>query len=156
MRIRTASLDDYEAICALFDELDEFHRRARPEMFQSFAGPVRERERIARWLADADSTILVAEGDAGVVGLAVLLTNAPSGFAGAVARKVIEVSNLVVRADQRNQRVGRQLLMAAMDWARQHQATHVEVAVHDVNRDARRFYEDFGFTPSVTRLVLAA
>ena len=156
MRIRTASLRDYEALCALFDELDAFHRQARPEMFQPFAKPARAREQVARWLSEPGSTILVAESEEDVVGLAVLLTRAPSGFAGAVPRKVIEVDNLVVRADRRGRLVGRRLLAAAVEWARQRQATHVEVTVHDFNRDARHFYEGFGFAPSVTRLVLAA
>jgi hypothetical protein len=44
----------------------------------------------------------------------------------------------------------------AVEWARQRRATHVEVAVHDFNRDARRFYESFGFAASVDRLILAA
>ena len=71
-------------------------------------------------------------------------------------RKVIEVDNLVVRADQRSQRIGRRLLAASVEWARQLKATHVEVTVHDFNRDARRFYESFGFAPSMTRMILAA
>ena len=50
MRVRTASLRDHDALCALFDELDEFHRRARPDLFQPFAGPARTREQVARWL----------------------------------------------------------------------------------------------------------
>lgn len=156
MRIRTASLRDYDALCALFDELDELHRQARPEMFQPFAKPARTREQVARWLSEPGSTILMAESEEDVVGLAVLLTRAPSGFAGAVPRKVVEVDNLVVQADQRRRRIGRRLLAAAVEWARQRQATHVEVAAHDFNREARRFYEGFGFAPSVTRLVLAA
>ena len=56
------------------------------------------------------STVLVAERGADVVGLAVLLTRTPSPFAGAVPRKVIELDNIVVRADQRGWRVGRRLL----------------------------------------------
>ena len=52
---------------------------------------------VAHWLAQAESTVLVAQSEQGVVGLAVLLTRVPSGFAGAVPRKVIEVDNLVVR-----------------------------------------------------------
>ncbi len=156
MRVRTASLRDYDALCALFDKLDAFHREARPEMFQPFAKPARTREQVARWLSEPGSTMLVAESEEGVVGLAVLLTRAPSGFAGAAPRTVIEVDNLVVRADQRGRRVGRRLLAAAVEWARQRKATHVEVTVHDFNRDARRFYESFGFTPSTTRLMLAA
>ena len=61
-------------------------------------------------------------------------------------RKVIELDNLVVRADQRGWRVGRRLLGATVDWSRRQGATHVEVAVHAFNRDARRFYEAFGFS----------
>jgi GNAT superfamily N-acetyltransferase len=111
---------------------------------------------MAQWLAQPDSTVLVAQSDQGVVGLAVLLTGTPSGFAGAVPRKVVEVDNLVVRADQRGRRVGRRLLAAAVEWSRQRRATHVEVAVHDFNRDAKRFYESFGFAASVDRMILAA
>lgn len=156
IRVRQASLRDYEELCALFDQLDEIHREARPEMYQPFPPPARTREQVAHWLAQAESTVLVAQSEDGVVGLAVLVTRAPSGFAGAVPRKVIEVDNLVVRADQRGRRVGRRLLAAAVEWSRQRRATHVEVCVHDFNRDAKRFYEGFGFTPSVDRLILAA
>ena len=156
IRVRQASLRDYEELCALFDELDELHRQARPDMFQPFPPPARTREQIAHWLAQPDSTVLVAQSQEGVVGLAVLLTRTPSPFAGAVPRKVIELDNLVVRADRRGRKVGRRLLAAAVEWSRQRRATHVEVAVHAFNRDARRFYEGFGFSASVDRLVLAA
>ena len=156
IRVRLASLRDYEAMCGLFDELDEIHRQALPEMFQPFPPPARTREQVAQWLAQPDSTVLVAQSEEGVVGLAVLLTRSPSAFAGAVPRKVIELDNHVVRADQRGRRVGRRLLAAAVEWSRQRRATHVEVAVHDFNRDANRFYQSFGFAPSIDRLVLAA
>jgi len=156
IRVRLASLRDYEEMCSLFDELDELHRQARPEMFRPFPPPARTREQVAQWMAQPDSKVLVAQSDQGVVGLAVLLTRTPSGFAGAVPRKVVEVDNLVVRADQRGRRIGRRLLAAAVEWSRQRRATHVEVAVHDFNRDARRFYESFGFAASVDRMILAA
>ncbi len=156
IRVRLASLRDYEALCSLFEELDEVHRQARPQKFQPFPPPARTREQVAQWLAQPDSTVLVAQSEEGIVGLAVLLTRSPSQFAGAVPRKVIEVDNLVVRSDQRGRRVGRRLLSAAVEWSRQRRATHVEVAVHDFNRDANRFYQSFGFAPSVDRLVLAA
>lgn len=51
-------------------------------------------------------------------------------FAGAVPRNVIELDN------------------------REQGATHLEVAVHAFNRDAGRFYERFGFFPSLDRLAL--
>ncbi|MFO1161210.1 MAG: GNAT family N-acetyltransferase [Reyranellaceae bacterium] len=156
VRVREASLDDYEALITLFDELDEFHRQARPDFFRPFDGPARTREQIEQWLIAPNSTVLVAQTGQAVVGLAVLLTRPASGFSGALPRRMVEVDNLVVRADQRGRRIGHQLLDAARDWCRGRHATHLEVAVHAFNRDARRFYEDFGFAPSVDRLVMAA
>jgi len=156
IRVRTASLADYDALVALFDELDELHRQARPDFFQPFDGPARTRAQIEQWLTEPASTVLVAESGEGVIGLAVVLTRPTASFAGAVPRKVIELDNLVVRADQRGRRIGRHLLAAVVDWSRQCGATHVEVAVHAFNQDAKRFYENFGFAPSIDRLVLAA
>jgi GNAT superfamily N-acetyltransferase len=154
--IRTARMSDYDALVALFDELDEFHRQARPDVFRRFDGPARPREQIAQWLAGPGSTVLVAESGQDVVGLAVLLTRPPPSFPGAVPHKVTELDNIVVRADQRSQRIGRQLLEATVAWTRGQGASHVAVAVHAFNRDARRFYENFGFLPSIDRLVLTA
>jgi GNAT superfamily N-acetyltransferase len=156
VHVRPATPGDYEALVVLFDELDEIHRQARPDFFRSFDGPARTRQQIERWLAGPGSAVLVAERGADVIGLAVLLTRPPSPFAGAVPRTVIELDNLVVRAGQRSWGVGRRLLVGSVDWARRQGATHVEVAVHSFNRDARRFYENFGFARSIDRLVLAA
>ncbi len=155
IRIRTAAMRDYDELCALFDELDALHRAARPEMYQAFDGPARSQEHVARLLSDRESTILVAGAADGLAGLAVLLTRPPSAFAGAAPRHVIELDNLVVREACRGRRVGRRLLSAAVEWARQRRATHVEVAVHEFNTDAIRFYAAFGFAPSVKRMMLA-
>jgi GNAT superfamily N-acetyltransferase len=154
VRVRTATLGDYDCLVALFDELDEIHRQARPDFFQPFTGPARSYRQVEQWLGESGSTVLVAERGADVIGLVLLLTRPVRAFAGAVPRKVVEVDNIVVRADQRGWRAGQRLLAAAVDWARREHATHVEVSVHAFNRDARRFYENFGFAPSVDRLVL--
>ena len=152
---RPARREDYETLCALFDELDEFHRQARPDFFRPFDGPARSREQVERWCERPGSAVLVAECDGEVVGLAVLLTRPPMAFAGAVPRNVIELDNLVVRRDWRSRKVGHHLLEATRRWSREQGATHIEVAVHAFNRDARRFYERFGFFPSIDRLALA-
>lgn len=154
IRVRTARLDDHDALVVLFDELDEFHRQARPDVFQPFAGPARTREQVERWLGGPGSTLLVAEQEGDVVGLAVLVTRPPPAFAGAIPHKVVELENIVVRVDRRGCGIGRLLLDAALAWSRGQEASHVGVAVHAFNRDARRFYEAFGFAPSIDRLVL--
>jgi ribosomal protein S18 acetylase RimI-like enzyme len=155
IRIRAASMRDYEELCSLFDELDAVHRATRPDLFQPFDGPPRSREHVARLLADRESTILVAGAAGGIAGFVVLVSHSPSPFAGAVPRHVIELDNVIVRATCRGRRVGRRLLAAAVEWARQRRATHVEVSVHESNDDAIGFYGAFGFTPSANHMVLA-
>lgn len=154
--IRPATLGDYAALCALFEELDEFHRRARPDFFRPFDGPARSGEQIGRWLAGPDSTVLVAEDGADVIGLSLLLPRPQPPFAGAVPRKVVVIDNLVVRADRRDRRIGEMLVEASMAWARAQGASHVELGVHAVNRHARRFYERLGFAVSVNWMSRAA
>lgn len=153
--IRPATLGDYRALCALFEELDEFHRQARPEFFRPFDGPARSWEQVGRWLAGPDSTVLVAE-DAEVIGLCLLLPRPQAPFAGAVPRKVVVIDNLVVRAGCRNRGIGEELVAASMGWARAQGASHVELGVHAVNRHALRFYERLGFSVSVNWMSRAA
>ena len=153
--IRPATLGDYRALCALFEELDEFHRQARPEFFRPFDGPARSWEQVGGWLAGPDSTVLVAE-DAEVVGLCLLLPRPQAPFAGAVPRKVVVIDNLVVRAGCRNRGIGEELVAASMGWARGQGASHVELGVHAVNRHALRFYERLGFSVSVNWMSRAA
>lgn len=154
--VRPATLGDYQALCALFEELDEFHRQARPDFFRPFDGPARSWEQVGRWLAGPDSTVLVAEDESEAVGLCLLLPRLPAPFAGAVPRKVVVIDNLVVRADSRDQGIGEELVAASIDWARGQGASHVELGVHAVNRHARRFYERLGFAVSVNWMSRAA
>ena len=156
IQVRQATLCDYRALCTLFEELDEFHRVKRPDFFRPFDGPARSCEQIGQWLAGPASTVLVAEREAEVIGLAVLLPRPPSPFAGAVPRKVVVLDNLVVRADRRDRGIGRRLVAASMDWARGQGASQVELGVHAVNRHALRFYERLGFSVSVNWLSQAA
>lgn len=137
IRVRLAGPRDCEALCELLD---------RPEHAE---------EQVLAWLQTPGTTLLVAQSEFGILGVAVLMTRIiPRPDAG--LHKVVEVDNLVVRADQRGRRIGRRLLAAVVEWSRQRRASQVEVCVGDVNRDARRFYESFGFAHSVDRLVLAA
>jgi GNAT superfamily N-acetyltransferase len=135
IRVRLAGPRDCEALTALLDD------------------PAHAREQVLAWLETPGTTLLVAQSEAGVLGVAVLVTRLVQKAGGGL-HKVVEVDNLVVQADRRRQRIGRRLLAAAVEWARQRRATQVEAVVGEGH--ARRFYESFGFAVSVDRLVLAA
>jgi len=136
IRVRLAGPRDCEALTALLN-------------------PAHAHEQVMAWLQTPGTTLLVAQSELGVLGVAVLLTRIMPKPGGGM-HKVVEVDNLVVHAEQRGQRIGRRLLAAVVEWARQRRAAQVEVMVGDANPDARRFYEAFGFASSADRLVLAA
>jgi len=120
IRVRMAGPRDCQALCELLD---------RPEYAE---------EQVMTWLQTPGTTLLVAQSEFGILGVAVLLTRIiPRPDAG--MHKVVEVDNLVVRADQRGQRIGRRLLAAVVEWSRQRRASQVEVCIGEVNRDAKRF-----------------
>jgi ribosomal protein S18 acetylase RimI-like enzyme len=137
IRVRLAGPRDCEALTSLLDN------------------PAHAREQVLAWLESPGTTLLVAQSELGVLGVAVLMTRIMPKPGGGM-HKVVEVDNLVVHPEQRGQRIGRRLLAAAVEWARQRRAAQVEVMVGDANRDARRFYESFGFAIAADRLVLAA
>lgn len=137
IRVRLAGPRDCDALCELLDN------------------PEHAREQVLAWLETAGTTLLVAQSEVGVLGVAVLVTRIMPKPGGGM-HKVVEVDNLVVRADRRGQRIGRRLLAACVEWSRQRRAAQVEVMVGDTNLDARRFYEAYGFARAADRLVLAA
>jgi GNAT superfamily N-acetyltransferase len=135
MRVRLAGPRDCDALCALLDD------------------PAHAREQVLAWLESPATTLLVAQSEAGVLGVAVLVTRIVP-LSGGLTHKVVEVDNLVVRADLRGQRIGRRLLAAVVEWARQRRAVQVEAVVGE--GDGRRFYQSFGFAIANDRLVLTS
>jgi hypothetical protein len=105
--------------------LDEFHRLARPDVLRRFDGPARSRGQIEQWLVGPRSTVLVAEMDREVVGLAVLLMRPPSAFAGAVPLTMVELDNLVVvHSGRLSQGIGGRLIEATVHWSRGQVLSH--------------------------------
>lgn len=135
IRVRLAGPRDLEELCGLLDDREH------------------AREQVLTWLETPGTTLLVAQAEEGVLGVAVLVTRLVP-LHGTGAHKVIEVDNLVVRSDQRGRRIGRRLLAAAVEWSRQRRAVQVEAVVGE--GAAKRFYENFGFAIANDRLVLAA
>ena len=137
IRVRLAGPRDLEVLAALLDD------------------PAHARAQVLAWLETPGTTLLVAQSELGVLAVAVLLTRIVPKAGGGM-HKVIEVDNLVVHPDRRGQRIGRRLLAAVVEWARQRRADQVEVMVGEANLGARRFYQAFGFASAEDRLVLAA
>ncbi len=151
--VRHALDADYEELCPLFAALDALHRAARPDFFRAADGPPRPRDYVEKLILGPDSTILVAESAARLVGFATLLLRQNSGLPIVVPRRCVEVDNLFVDEGHRRAGVGRALLARARAWASAKYAGTIEIGVHEFNTDALRFYEAMGYETSTRRVL---
>jgi ribosomal protein S18 acetylase RimI-like enzyme len=152
-RIRRASIADFEALCVLHEELDEHHRRARPDLFRPPLGDRRERASIAGLIDDASSDILVADiPSRGLVGfVTVIIRHVPASVV-RDERQFVEIDGLAVAPAARRLGVGRALVDAARAWSNERGVGALELNVYAFNKDAAAFYEAAGFAPILIRM----
>jgi GNAT superfamily N-acetyltransferase len=98
------------------------------------------RAAIAQAIEDPGSAVLVAEHRGDLLGLCTAYIDMNSVRFGPRCW----VEDLAVSPDHRSQGVGKALLDAAKDWARERGATHLELDSGDARKDAHRFYEREG------------
>jgi GNAT superfamily N-acetyltransferase len=129
--IRPATPADEDAILDLLPQLFE-PPGARPPTYTEKRGRAG-----IRWAVERpDSDILLAlDGDT-LLGLASVYADIQSIRYG----KRCWLQDLVVSKDARSRGIGRQLLDAATDWARERGCTHLELSSGMGRVDAHRFY----------------
>jgi ribosomal protein S18 acetylase RimI-like enzyme len=133
LRVRPAGPADAEAVGRL---LDAFNR----EYDEPTPGPERLAARIRELLAGGDTAVLV--GGAGPDGLAVLR------FRAGLSTAALEcyLAELYVVPPLRGRGLGRVLLEAAMELARERGADRMDLGTSEDDIAARALYERLGFT----------
>jgi len=143
--IRKARHADEQQLRALYEILDSYHCRALPGLFREPDDPVAARD-IATSLADPEALLLVAEVDGTVGGLAGARVVEVSGNdAVYLPRRFGYVDDMVVLPELQGRGVGRKLLEAIEEWAREQGADTLELTVFEFNAGARGLYERSGF-----------
>ena len=94
-------------------------------------------ERLRRAAAAGDSVVLVAHADGSIAGICTTYLD----FASVRFGRRAWVEDLAVHPDRRSLGIGKRLLDAAKDWARELGATHIELDSAHARTDAHRFYE---------------
>src|SRR5215213_6265849 len=97
----------------------------------------RARTAIAAAIADEEAAVLVAEHRGDLLGLCTAYLDLNSVRFG----RRCWVEDLAVSPEHRSQGIGKDLLDAAKEWARERGATHLELDSSDTRADAHRFYE---------------
>ena len=102
--------------------------------------PESARPRLRAALEAIDAGILVADEEGALIGLCSVALDLNSVRYG----QRCWIEDLAVDPGQRSRGIGRDLLNAAKEWARERGATHVELDSGAARSDAHRFYEREG------------
>ena len=137
LTIRSAKSDDCELICTMILELAEYERltnevKATPEMLrQSLFGEQR--------CAEA----LIVEISGQTAGYAIFFTT----FSTFTGRSGIYLEDIYIRAEWRNQGLGKALLQRVAQITVQRSGARLEWSVLDWNKPAIEFYRSLGAQP---------
>ena len=151
--IRPATAGDYDALCAIIDEVDTLHRDHLPHIFQKPPGPVRDRAYILDLLADDGVGLFVAEVDGQVAGFVHVLVRDTPPWPVLVPRRRAFVDSLAVGQEFRRRGIGRALMDRAHTWSIAKGAVDIELNVFGFNRPALAFYRALGYETSTRRMV---
>lgn len=139
--IRAARLDEADQLVPTYEWLFAAPG-ARPPSWD----PTAAADRLRSAVSSDRSEVFVADDGGEVVGVATVYLDIESVRFGLRAW----VEDLAVHPERRSLGLGKRLLSAAKDWARERGATHLELDSGDARTDAHRFYEREGAS-SLTR-----
>jgi GNAT superfamily N-acetyltransferase len=130
--VREARDEEVERVLGMYEWLF-----APPGSLPPSWDPEYAREALAETIAGERSAVLVAEHRGELNGFATVYLELNSVRFGLRCW----VEDLAVSPEHRSQGIGKALLDAAKDWARERGATHLELDSGEARKDAHRFYE---------------
>ena len=98
----------------------------------------------SRQLAADETLCLVAERERQIVGALVGYVKPPQSWR---PIRAAELESVVVQREYRGHQVGQRLVVALLDWCREHGVQRLSVTAYADNAGAIRFYERLGFAP---------
>lgn len=143
MKIEPARPEDVPAIGQLYEELNARMAALQPDNFR----PARQSEVfILDMLGGKDSDILAARTPEGqVIGFALVQCKDTPPHPSFIPRRYTYLMDIVVAETCRGKGVGKSLLGAVEQWARERGSEFVELGVLTENLSAIQVYESFGF-----------
>ena len=134
IQIRLAEHKDVEAVGVLFDAYRQFYRMDAD--LQRATAYIRAR------IEQSESLVFVAENAAkAIVGFCQLYPT----FCSVFTARIFTLYDLFVDSNVRQQGIGKKLLMAAEEYARQHGAVRMDLRTAKTNQSAQALYESAGW-----------
>ncbi|PHM61379.1 GNAT family N-acetyltransferase [Xenorhabdus ishibashii] len=152
MIIRTATMQDIEAILSLYRILFSEMAALQPDRMQTAE---QDRDFIASNINNDEFHLLVAEDENGSIsGFAIAQEQKTPPFNCLVPRTYGYVFDLMVSPDARSLGIGQKLLAGMKKWAQENHYSHLELSVLSQNVDAIRFYIREGYREASRTMAL--
>lgn len=153
--IRPAAEQDIDGLVSLYIEFHEFHvlgvpnRLRKPDAYDETMLRNTLRELVQR----DDAQIFVADCEGTLVGLAEVYLRQDESHALTVAHRYGYLQSLLISAPFRKRGLGKQLVTAAHQWARERNATEMQVEIWEFAQGPLHFYEALGYRALLRHLV---
>jgi diamine N-acetyltransferase len=140
--VRPARPEDLAVLAQLLDQVVLLHHTEDPSQFR---GPEEAQHTLylEERFQDPDAGVFIAEDQGVPAGVAVTVIRDAPPFLN--PSRFVFLENLAVAAQFRRTGVGRQLVEAAILWARARDMHELDLNVYEFNQNAIRFYEAIGF-----------
>lgn len=154
INIRKAIEQDYESVAEIYEQSTKLHAELEPGWIREDRPFGIKKEDFLEIIDNKNKlqTILVALVDDEIVGFAELsIKNEPENdyFE---EKRFVWIDDIAVKEGYRRQGIGSKLLAASESWALNNGIDEIELSARCANKDAIKFYDEFGYTAYVVRL----
>jgi ribosomal protein S18 acetylase RimI-like enzyme len=143
--IRPGTVEDYPRVREVIAETFAFHQQATPEFFRTTDSPPPTPTIIEGLLRDGQGAWFLAEADGRIVGFVTIRLRHAAHEPFLVPEVRAHVESLGILPAWRRRGIGRKLMEAVEQWARQHDARRMTLNVWEFNDGALRLYETLGY-----------
>lgn len=150
--IRKATIDDAKAVSALLAEINDLHIRLAPSRYKISTEEF-NLSFITKYLAEEMNTLLVAEKDDHVVGVAFLSVKNQDDNGPTKNILTASLDTIIVSNSQRRNGLGKELFVEAEKTAKQKDCTALKINVAVENNEAFKFYKNLGYKESDIQLI---
>jgi len=154
--IRLATEQDIEGMILLYTEFHEFHVRGVPDRLRTpdTYDDTKLQNALHGILQRDDAQIFVADLDGTLVGLAEVYVREDEPNPFIVAHRYSHLQSLIVTEPLRKIGLGKQLVMAAHQWAKEQGATEMQLDIWEFPEGPLHFYEALSYHTLKRHLVI--
>lgn len=142
INIKLASIDEFYDINLIVKDGQDEHSEALPYIFTK-VDHVMPEGYFRKLLEDPKTDILVAKIGVEVVGYAVMELNQSPSFQSMTPRTFAYMNDFGVKSSCQRRGIGKELFKACVEWAKEKEASSLDLNVWEFNEKAITFYESF-------------